>query len=258
MFDRMKWGRLVAPAVLAFALPGAALAADCAEFEGIQHCATGSAKLSTTSSGLEVTGFDGQSGVAIQLGGATHWQIGTAFKGNSAGNAGFVSTAVAGGQVTSTMRFQQQGSQFGVTATFTGAGSGSTYAAMVYNNGVFQGGQGNIPSGSRAMIVNRYDNPLDPWVDPWDPWWDPWWWPWWWWHDIGFGLVASNGGCFHSFGTSEPVTFTLPDGREVVGNRVELVEEVRGSGSYPYLSFDAMRLTGTIESLTIESETVQR
>lgn len=256
----MEWKsikRFLAPAALLLALPGTVLAADCAEFDGIQHCAIGKAALSTTSSGLEVTGFSATDGVDIALPGATSWQIGTALKGNGAGNAGLSVTAFASGSPNSNMTLQQNGQRFDISARFTGGGPGATYSALVYNGGVFQGGAGNIPNGARAMYVN-YTNVGNPWnPQPWDPWWNPWWWPWWWWHNTGFGIVAQTGGCFHTLGASEPIVFNLPDGRQLRGDRVELVEEVR-SGGYPYLSFDAIRVTGTVESLTITSETVKR
>jgi hypothetical protein len=272
MMEWKNFRRLLAPAALLLALPGTVLAQDCAEFEGIQHCATGNARLSTTSSGLEVTGFTATDGVRIALPGAKAWEIGTALKGNAAGNANLSVTAFASGSPNSNMMLQQVGQRFDISARFTGsvtsgatagaktaaASTGGTYSALIYNNGVFQGGVGNVPNGARALYVN-YTNVNNPWEpEPWDPWWDPWWWPWWWWEDTGFGLVAQTGGCFHTLGASAPITFHLPDGRQVRGDRVELVEEVTGSGAYPYLSFDAIRVTGTVESLTITSETVQR
>jgi hypothetical protein len=273
----MEWKnikRLLAPAALMLALPGTVLAADCAEFEGIQHCAIGNARLSTTSAGLEVTGFRSSSdGVNIALPGATSWQMGTALKGNAAGNASLSVTAFASGSPNSNMMLQQNGQRFDISARFTGAAggvksvngaktaattTGGTYSALVYNNGVLQGGVGNIPNGARAMYVNHgnINNPWDP--EPWDPWNDPWWWPWWWWNDTGFGLVAQTGGCFHTLSSSAPIVFNMPDGRQLRGDRVELVEEVTGSGAYPYLSFDGIRVTGTVESVTITSETVRR
>lgn len=268
----MEWRsirRLLAPAALMLALPGSALA-DCAQFEGIQHCTVGATRLSTTEAGLEVSGFGGEGtdGVRIALPGATSWQIGTALRGNQKGDSRLSVTAFASGSPNSNMTLQQVGPRFDISATFTGAAtsgvkgaktaaaSSGTYSALVYRNGVFQGGAGNIPNGARAMYVNHGDI-FNPWpADPWDPW--DWWWPWWWWNDTGFGLVAQTGGCFHTLSSSAPITFNLPDGRQIQGDRVELVEEVTGAGSYPYLSFDAIRVTGTVDSVTITGETVRR
>ena len=268
MMEWKSFKRILAPAAILLALPHAALAADCAEFEGIQHCAFGRASLNTTEAGLEVSGFGeaGTDGVHIALPGATSWQIGTALKGNGAGNARMEVTAYASGSPNSNMTLQQDGLRFNISARFTGAASGGskaatagTYSALIYNDGVFQGGIGNIPNGAPALYVN-YTNPG--WNNPWppqpDPWWWWWWWPWWWWEDTGFGLVAQTGGCFHTLSASAPIVFTLSDGRQLQGDRVELLEEVSRAGSYPYLSFDAIRVTGTVETVTITGETVRR
>lgn len=258
MYEWKRLGRLLAPAVLAVALPGAAWAANCVNFDGVEHCAIGNAQLTSTSSGLQITNFgaSGSDGVAFQIPGATSWTVSSAIQGNSAATTRLVSTAVADGAPTSSMILQQNGGSVTVSATFTGAGRGATYSALIYKDGVFQGGGGGIPSGQMAMMINRtnpINNPDPPRPDPW-----PWWWWWWWFHDFGFSIVSSTGGCSHTFSTSMPWSFTLADGRSVIGNRVDLVEDVPGSGSYPYLSFDAMQSQGTPGSLTIQSESVKQ
>jgi hypothetical protein len=257
MYDWKKLGRLLAPAALAVSLPAAAFAAgNCVVFDGVQHCPLGSTSLSTTSSGLQVTGFgsSGTDGVAFQLPGATNWSIAATVKGNSSANSRLVSTAVADGVPTSTMVLQQQGQVLNISATFTGAGGQSTYSALVYKDGVFQGGTGGVPSGQPAMMMPYRNDPIGPVFPPVDPWW--WWWPWWWFHDWGFG-ISMAGGCVHTFDTAGPVDFILANGTTVRGNRVELVEDIPISGSYPYLSFDAMRFQGTLESVTVQSESVR-
>lgn len=239
--------RLLAPAALMLALPGTALAADCAEFEGIEHCAIGKASLSTTSSGLEVTGFggSGSDGVDIRLDGATSWEIGTDILSEDASTSTLVVTALASGSPNSQMRVVDSGSQMEISTRFTGGGPDATYSAHVYQDGVYQGGLGGISFASsiRVTLPPLYPPPVRPRRPPI--------------RGTGFGIVAQTGGCFHTADFSTSLV-QLPDGQRIQGDRLELVEEVTRAGSYPYLSFDAIRVTGTVESLTITSETVKR
>jgi hypothetical protein len=99
MIEWKSIGRFLAPAALVLALPGMALAADCAEIYGIEHCAIGKARLSTTSSGLEVTDFGaaGMDGVSLRLERATSWEMNAEVKGNAARDTSLVMTVFAGG-----------------------------------------------------------------------------------------------------------------------------------------------------------------
>lgn len=250
MIEWKSVGRFLAPAALVLSLPGAAFAAEaCLDFEGLRHCAVGGASLSQDAAGLRVNagGTGGQGGVHIEMDGATTWSIGSDFQG---GSASFVSTAFAEGEAVSSMVLQQEGSGVSARATFTGEAAGSTYAVMVYSSGRFVGGVGNVGTPGTTNFLDGE------WY--WDPVSKTWRWrarrP----RRVGFASHRLTGACIHTVDYGSPVNVRLPNGQQLQGDRVEFVEEVPGQGSYPYLSFDAMRVTGSFESLTITSESVQR
>ena len=249
MIEWKSVGRFLAPAALVLSLPGAAFASQaCVDFEGLRHCAVGGASLSLDSTGLRVNagGTAGAGGVHIEMEGATAWSIGTDFQGS---NASFTSTAFAQGEAVSSMTLQQEGDRVAATAAFTGGGANSTYAVMVYRNGQFQGGVGNIGDLDPTYL------PAGEWY--WDPVTQTWRWrirP----RRVGFANHRLTGACIHTVEYESPVTVRLPNGQQLQGDRVELVEEVAGQGSYPYLTFDAMRVTGSFQPLTITSESVQQ
>lgn len=241
------------------ALAGAAAPAaaeDCVTFDGVDHCALGSATLTQTSQGLSVDGIGDApaNGVALSFGDATSWRADADARGDGAGTASLHTTAIADGTTTSTATMQQAGERIELSATFTGAGSQSTYSAMVYNGGVFQGGTGGLANNQVAAYVN-YRDPYNPW-DPFDPidWWDWWWdWPWGGW---GFGILSANQACEWSFHFEQPVSLHLADGTRVTGDEIRLVEEVSAPGGYVYLSFDGITAQGNIDSLVFTSESV--
>lgn len=247
MIEWKSVGRFLAPAALVLSLPGAAFAAEaCLDFEGLRHCAVGGASLSLDKAGLRVDakGTSGEGGVHIEMDGATAWSIGSDFQG---GNASFVSTAFAEGEAVSSMILQQEGDRVSARAFFTGAGENSTYSIIAHRNGRFQGGAGGIRPGDTFYIeLGWYWHPL---ANRWMPW-----------PPMGFGFKndRQTGACIHTLAYNSPVTVHLPNGQQLQGDRIEFVEEVPGQGSYPYLSFDAMRVTGSFDSLTITSESVQR
>lgn len=249
MIEWKSVGRFLAPAALVLTLPGAAFAAEaCLDFEGLRHCAVGGASLSKTSAGLRVNngGTAGAGGVHIEMDGATTWSIGSDFQG---GNASFVSTAFAEREAVSSMILQQEGDRVSARATFTGAGANSTYAVMVYSSGRFVGGVGNVGDIDVSYL------PAGEWY--WDPVTGTWRWrlrP----RRVGFASHRLTGACIHTVDYDSPVPVRLPNGQQLQGDRVEFVEEVPGQGSYPYLSFDAMQVTGSFDSLTITSESVLR
>jgi hypothetical protein len=250
MIEWKSVGRFLAPAALVLALPGAAFAAEaCLDFEGLRHCAVGGASLSQDAAGLRVNngGTGGQGGVHIQMDGATAWSIGSIFQG---GNASFVSTAFAEGEAVSSMILREEGNGVSARATFTGAAAGSTYSVLVYSGGQLQAAVGNVGTTGTTNFLDGE------WY--WDPVTKTWRWrprrP----RTTGFGNHRLSGACIHTLGYDSAVNIRLPNGQLVQGDRVEFVEEVPGSGSYAYLSFDAMQVTGSFESLTITSESVQR
>lgn len=230
---------------LVSAVPAAA--ADCVTFEGLQHCALGSADLSLVNQGaaLRVDAFDpnGGDGVAIDLGGgATQWSA-VLRRRLDAGDS-FVSTAVAGGQVASraVVREGVMG-HLAITASFTGGSSSSTYSALVYRDGQLVGGMGGL-TGAGPVIVEPIDfcdlHPDSPLCDELD--------------DFD---IDPAGACGWGFRYPLDRGFRLPDGQEVVGDELRLREELDPNGHYPYLSFDSMELTTSGEGLRIKTESVQ-
>lgn len=240
-------GRLLTPAALVLALPGMALAADCTEFKGIEHCAIGKARLSTTSSGLEVTGFGGagMDGVSMRLEGATGWAMETKVPSNAAGDASLVITAFAGGSPSNQLILQQSGPQLGVSSR-SASGLG-THKIEVSIGGMPVVGINKVPHLSKSFI-----KPLDPISDDDDG--DHW--------AVHQPMIPGSGfhytgGWYQTLSFPTPVLVILPDGQRVQGDRIDLVEEVTGSGgSSP--SLDGFHVTGTVDALPITNETFWR
>jgi hypothetical protein len=75
--------------------------------------------------------------------------------------------------------------------------------------------------------------------------------------ETGFGFSTQTGRGIYTVSFPTPFVVVLPDGQKVRGNRLELIEKETGSsGSFP--SFDGIHVTGTIEALTVTSETFRR
>jgi hypothetical protein len=243
---------LAAACALVAALPAGAQ--ECATFSGVEHCPLGTATLNQTAEGLAVEGFGDSdtNGVALSFADATSWRGQVNAEGNGEATAYLRTAAIADGVTSSTATFEQNGDLFELSATFTGSGADSTYSAMVYNDGVFQGGVGGLDNDQRAIYVDRND-PLNPWQDP-DPYW---WWPWWWpWGGWGFDILATNQACQWTVGFEVPVSLHLADGTQVMGDEVRLVEEVSPGGGYVYLSFDGITAQGDLTSFTFTGETL--
>lgn len=241
--------------VLLAAAPPAA-AEDCVTFDGVEHCALGQSTLVLTPDGLSVEGIGDapENGVALAFADATSWRAEADARGNREGTARLRTAAIADGITTSTATFRQNQGRFELSATFTGAGEGSTYSALVFDDGVFQGGTGGLGNGQAAAYV-AYNDPANPWdILPMDDWWDwPWWWPWGGW---GFNIRAVDQACQWTVQFEEAVSLHLANGTRVMGDEIRLVEEVRESGGYVYLSFDGITVHGALDALTFTSESL--
>lgn len=249
---RFSFVTLAVAFVLVAAAP--AFSQECATFDGVEHCPLGTASLTQSADGLTVDGFgeSDENGVALSFADATSWRSQVDARGNGEGTASLRTAAIADGVTSSTATFEQNDGLLELSATFTGSGDDSTYSAMVYNDGVFQGGVGGLNNNQRAMYVDIND-PLNPWDEP-DPFWDwPWRWPWIGW---GFDILATNQACQWAIDFDTAVNFHLSDGTQVMGDEVRLVEEVDPDGGYVYLSFDGITAQGDLGSFTFTSESL--
>jgi hypothetical protein len=226
-------------------------AADCTEYRDLPHCALGDAVVSASRDGatLGVTSLrtPGRDGVAILLPDSTGFDVfGTR---ETSSDSTMHWRAISAGAVTSTMTVQNTDNGFTVSGTFTGSDP-STYTAELYRAGELVGAIRGLKSGTgvRARHVQQLRIRIR--------------------IRIGFRVVidiiigraeqvsATEGACVWDLPLQdgqEAVT-TLPDGTDVTFDRVQLVEEVRGSGSYPYASFDRLDYTSNDESLQITDE----
>lgn len=235
--------------VLAVSIVAAApaAAAECVTFEGLQHCALGTADLTLVDQGaaLQVKTADpnGGDGVAIDLGGeASFWSA--VYNWPSATGDSLVSSAVSNGLIVSQSVVVETSRDFRIAASFTGGSSSSTYSAFVYQDGKLVGGVGGL-TGSGPIVLEPIDfcdlHPNAPGCDG----------------TIIFGNLA-EGACVWGYRFNVDRGFRLPDGQELVGDELRLVEELDPEeGFYPYLRFDSMELTTSGEGLRIKAESVQ-
>lgn len=263
-------GIAVAALILPMQTVQAAEPVTCVEFEGLNHCSIGGATLLSGDEGLTVAnlGDTGQAGVNISLGGlAVSWDASVAYKNSNPSRQQVVHTAISEDKPTSTATLGLAGSRLDFAATFTGAGESSTYSVFVYRDGVYQGGLGGIPSGEVAAREAPGGVPplcRQPWVRLNDCL-----------NSCNYSSCsycynvceaettstnfhrAARAACVWEFGTGDgPRTWELPNGVQVVGDRIVLSEEVGEGGSYPYLSFDTIVLQGTVDSVTLVNESV--
>ncbi|MBN8469275.1 hypothetical protein JYJ95_22475 [Corallococcus exiguus] len=225
---------------------------DCVKrFDGITHCATGNAKVESTDKGLVVTGLNkpGQDGVVGLMGRAESWRQ-KSIVDFGASDEGIRFYGRNEDQVISTLALAPDPSNpeggMRMLPTFTGSPGGSSYTITVRN-------QGEMVA---MMLPNR-------------------WWEWssvqiWAYMDRmrhpeayfgveGFGVttgVGRVGACIWRMRFQEGAfTVTLEDGKQVVGDEIEFVEQL-DDGAYPYSAFTHIGMTGAVDSLTIVDETV--
>ncbi len=232
---------------------GAPLQAQgCTEYQDLEHCPLGGASVALGRDGLDVTSLrkPGRDGVAILLPESTEFEA-TGTRVASSDSA-MIWKAVSAGAVTSTMTVQNTDDGFTVSGEFTG-NNPSTYNAILYRAGAVVGTVAGMKSGVDKLKA-RWDNRFRITIRI----------------RIGFKtitivitwgqqLIAAEGtagACVWDMPLEEgqEAVTTLPDGKEVTFDRVQLVENVLKGGSYPYMTFDRLDYTSNDESLTIDSE----
>jgi hypothetical protein len=217
-------------------------------YQGLRHTAIGNATLQvdTSRNTLDVHTVDpnGQDGVAVDLGGSgtvTSWTAQLATQADASLPVALTAHAVADGQPISSAFFQQVGDRIGLNARFTaGTGSASTYAVHVYDNGKLVAAQGGVSPVVRIWWILIPCEFLE--------------------RGCGFTIRfhnTANGECEWDAAFRTRRAFTLPNGVQVVGNEVRLVEEVYSPGKYPYLDFDLVALQTNARTLTLFSETAR-
>jgi hypothetical protein len=230
-------------------LEAAVHAADCTDYRDLRHCALGGAALTPSRDGstLDVTSLrtPGEDGVAILLPDSTGFDV--TGERHTSSESTMVWRAISAGAVTSTMTVQNTDDGFTVSGEFTGSDP-STYNVELYRRGERVGTVTDVKSGEgiharwvqQLRIIIRIR--------------------------IGFVVItiiiraahetATEGACVWDLPLQdgqEAVT-TLADGTEVTFDRARLVENVKGGGSYPYLTFDRLDYTSNDESFRITDE----
>lgn len=224
-----------------------AAAADCVKFQGLKHCALGTATLTLGGQEgeplkVDVADPNGGDGVAIDLGGAaTSWSA--VYNWRSEPGDSLVSTAIADGQAVSQSVVVETSRDFRIIASFTGSSSSSTYSAFVYRDGRLVGGVGGL-TGVEPAILERLDycdlypdSRLCRWIEDF--------------------RNTSLGECEWAYRFGSDRGIQLPDGQRLVGDELRLLEELDPQGHYPYVSFDSMELTTSGDGLRIEAESVE-
>lgn len=234
-------------------------AQDCVPFQGIDHCPVGLAVLSAGPDGLTVSspGGDGQDGVVSRFAPTTFWNAQFAIPAGAGNNQATHFSSISAGEVTSELDITPEDGRLQLEATFTGDAETSTYSVLIYDDGTVVGSLGNFSGegdqnklSGKAGGGNRLTQRIALYIDGiyMGQIEEPWWWPW-----VSFG-IANGGGCIWGVQMAHDVTFSLPDGSQVVGDEVRFEEDVRGPGHYPYLGFEAIETRSTAESFTLANE----
>lgn len=226
----------------------AAESASCVLFAGNPHCPMGTASVALGSNGLMVTGMHtaGVDGVSIDLPDVTSFEPKGIFQAGAT-EATIIARSINQGVSTSTMTTIIGSPGFRtISASFTGSGQGSTYSAVFYRGDQEVGFIAGIPNGATAVptIIMPPTRPCAtcPIVDPGE--------------DPDFFKVRPTGACVWGKTFTRAQAFVMLNGRRISIDKVELVEEVSGSGSYPYLSFNRIEYTHDSGSLLLTGETI--
>jgi hypothetical protein len=148
--------------------------------------------------------------------------------------------AVADGQRISTAVLREVDDRIVLGAGFTGSTKG-TYSALIYNRGTLVASVGGLPPGSQVYLPRWVACEF---------------------LENGCSLIARfrntiYGECEWDFVFGRAATILLPNGRQVTGTEVRLLEEVNPAGHYPYLSFDGLTLQTNARALTIFAESAR-
>jgi hypothetical protein len=216
-------------------------------FHGLKHTAIGGASLQLDSArdALEVHPHDpvGGDGVAVHVDEATGWVARLRVTGPPASPLKVAWHAIADGRTISTATLQRDGNRFVLRAAFTGA-TKPTYSASVYNDGRLVASLGGLTPTANIVVPEGFCDTFG---------------------SVGFiacDLVSEFyndiiGRCAWGHTLPTPGTIGLPNGAQVTGNELRLVEEVRPGGHYPYLSFDAIMVLTNASPLTLFAEHVR-
>ncbi|WP_050989158.1 hypothetical protein [Corallococcus macrosporus] len=252
---------------LAFPLSQAAAADNCVEFQGLQHCAVGAAKVTGSERGVRIDNADtsGKGGVAIHMPPAAAWTSEVVSDG--AQRNAFTAYAEQVPVSTSTVNATAESTTY--SATFTGSGDATTYSVLAYRNGRLQAAVGGIRSGDTGAVGLMVPNP------GWTPncrprgqtvlqceqacWSNgyancnycytlcP--------ISTGFGNASYNSACFWQHAVAEPAV-RLPNGQVVQADQIVMQEEVSGPSNYPYLNFNRIDVQTTARTTVITGESV--
>lgn len=215
-----------------------AFAASCVSFSNFEHCPLGNAGLAVVDGALQVSnvGAKGNDGVAVTLSDAQVWEAGVQLSDGD-NTPRMTLGARAGGVEVSRAELVANGDGAHLSATFTGSDGPSTYSVLVYNGGTLVGSQGGVDTN---LFLN-----IDDWADLMNLiFW-------------GFYNRVADGACVWTAELPQSLRLTLPDGVELEGDEIHLVEEVGdGAGHYPYVAFAGITLRSS-RDLQILSEEAQ-
>lgn len=232
---------------LAFALaltPVAAFAqGECVDFDGLEHCALGNARISLDYNIMTIEDMAKMTdGVSVSFSEGVVWSSALSIEEDVDGGNSLTALAHSEGEVTATNTLERNDDgSLAISASFTGAAEGRTYSVQVYNGGVFQGGAGGIGDNDRYIFIDpRWHEDFIMWlIGQWT-----------------FYLRMDDGGCGWDLDLNEVRTLRLADGTELEGDEIRLQEEVKGDGHYAYTGFDGIDIVGHAASLSLSSASV--
>ena len=224
--------------------PAAFAQGECGELDGIEHCALGEALLKCGGGLCIIDNLDGRSDAGVQatFSEGLNWSSDLAITESKEDDTSVTALAHSEGGVASTMTVRRDAKgSLALSSTFTGGAEERTYSVTVLNNGVFQGGQGGVGDGAEYIFIDpRWDEDFIMWLIS----------------LMGFTQRIHDGGCGWIIDLEETRELRLANGEVLVGDQIQLMEEVRDGGHYAYTGFDGIDLVGNFQSLTLESVTV--
>ncbi|KFA91651.1 hypothetical protein [Archangium violaceum] len=263
-------------ALVALALPFAqSQAQQCVEADGLNVCAIGEAQLNQIDDSrieLHNLGDEGKDGAAISLGQATKWTA-SFVAPSTADSQRTTFTAVSDGDKISTATARKVGDTREISATFTGSGADTTYTVRAYLQGELQGEVMGVPSGHTGVVTQARQNGAQPtcrgfrqsvlacideckrfgfsscaYCDVECE------------HAVEFksDRVMNIGACEWTLDNQPSTPVVLTDGTTVEADRIVLLEEVRGAGSYPYVGFEQILLQTSGGTAYLGNQTVVR
>ncbi|MEO1367446.1 MAG: hypothetical protein AAFX50_09730 [Acidobacteriota bacterium] len=232
---------------------------QCVRFDGIDHCAIGSAQLQLAGDGqflaVRKLGRAGDDGVSSHFKGATTWRADMTMAGGDLGDVASFN-AISNGFLTASARLTLEPEGLVARASFTGADRPSAYTLEVLRDGVVVAAFPGQTTASSVVL-----GPVDPNFPPISPipFPIPSPWPWPWPPRPTFELLAT-GNCAWGFQFDTDVT-VQPAGRAraaVKGDEIRMVENLPGPGHYPYADFDTIETRTNGGILVITGESVSR